>query len=183
MSLLNTRDRYGMAAIALHWLMLLLFVGVYATGELGEAVEEEYATAAFDFLSLHYAFGLCILALVALRVVVAFAGEWPHVEPVPPAWMRLAAIGMHLSLYLLMIVAPLTGWLAAGAEGEPITVIGTTLPPLTGPSEGLEDLAEEAHEIVATIGYVLIGLHSAAALFHHYLRRDNTMRLMLPGCQ
>jgi cytochrome b561 len=30
------------------------------------------------------------------------------------------------------------------------------------------------------VGYYLIGLHALAALFHHYVVRDNTLARMLP---
>jgi cytochrome b561 len=55
------------------------------------------------------------------------------------------------------------------------------LPPLVGESEAIAEWAEEIHETVATAGYFLVGLHAAAALFHHYVMRDNTLRRMLPG--
>ena len=58
---------------------------------------------------------------------------------------------------------------------------GTELPALIGKSERLADLFKEIHEASATAGYFLVGLHAAAALYHHYFKRDNTLRLMLYG--
>lgn len=40
---------------------------------------------------------------------------------------------------------------------------------------------KEIHEVVGTLGYYLIGLHALAALYHHYVKRDNTLVRMLPG--
>ena len=54
------------------------------------------------------------------------------------------------------------------------------LPPLIGPDEARAESLEELHKTVGTIGYWLIGLHAAAALFHHYVQRDNTLTRMLP---
>jgi len=45
----------------------------------------------------------------------------------------------------------------------------------------LSEQVKELHETVATIGYFLIGLHALAALYHHYVRKDDTLRRMLPG--
>jgi cytochrome b561 len=39
---------------------------------------------------------------------------------------------------------------------------------------------KEIHETIATVGYFLVGTHVAAALYHHYIKRDNTLKLMLP---
>ncbi|HEY8327046.1 MAG TPA: cytochrome b/b6 domain-containing protein, partial [Rhodanobacter sp.] len=43
------------------------------------------------------------------------------------------------------------------------------------------DVIKPIHELGATLGYLLVGLHAAAALFHHYIQRDDTLRRMLPG--
>ena len=50
-----------------------------------------------------------------------------------------------------------------------------------GVDEHLAHDIEELHETVGEVGYWLIGLHAAAALFHHYLLRDNTLVRMLPS--
>ena len=94
---------------------------------------------------------------------------------------KLVAKLMHAALYALMIGMPLLGWLVLSAEGDPIPFFGLQLPPLIGPNEGLEETIKEIHETFGTVGYFLIGLHAAAALFHHYFVRDNTLKRMLPG--
>jgi cytochrome b561 len=37
---------------------------------------------------------------------------------------------------------------------------------------------KEVHGFVGTLGYFLIGGHAAAALYHHYIQRDNTLLRM-----
>jgi cytochrome b561 len=66
------------------------------------------------------------------------------------------------------------------AAGKPIPFFGLELPPLIGENKELAKTIKEVHETGGTVGYYLIGLHTAAALFHHYLVRDNTLRRMLP---
>jgi cytochrome b561 len=75
---------------------------------------------------------------------------------------------------------PLLGWLTLSAKGEPVPFFGLELPALTGKNEELAILFKAIHANLATVGYFLIGLHAAAALFHHHVRRDNTLRLMWP---
>ena len=47
----------------------------------------------------------------------------------------------------------------------------------------LKDIADsikEIHETIGTTGYYLEGAHALAALYHHYVKRDNTLIRMLP---
>ena len=79
-----------------------------------------------------------------------------------------------------MLVTPVLGWLTLSAEGKPIVLLGLHVPLLIGANEGLADQLKDVHEALATAGYFLIGLHAAAALFHHYITHDNTLVHMLP---
>jgi len=85
---------------------------------------------------------------------------------------------VELALYGLMIVLPLLGWVTLSAEGEAIPFFGLQLPAVVVANEALAERTEKVHETLATVGYFLIGLHAIAALFHHYVRRDNTLRRM-----
>jgi cytochrome b561 len=88
---------------------------------------------------------------------------------------------MKLALYALMIGMPLMGWLTLSAQGQAIPFFGLQWPPLVDKGKSVADWAKEFHETGGTVGYFLIGLHAAAALFHHYVVRDNTLRRMLAG--
>jgi cytochrome b561 len=61
-----------------------------------------------------------------------------------------------------------------------VPFFGLQLPALVGSDPALVGSVEELHETIGTVGYYLVGLHAAAALFHHYFRRDNTLLRMLP---
>lgn len=175
----NTGTRYGRVSVALHWLMFVLIAIVYACMELhtyfpkGSALRE-------GMKAWHFTLGLCVLLLVLVRLAVRLAEKEPAILPAPPRWQMAGARLMHFALYGLMLAMPLAGWLALSAAGDTIPFFGVALPPLAAPSEALADLAEELHEAGATLGYGLIGLHAAAALFHHYVTRDNTLRRILP---
>lgn len=79
-----------------------------------------------------------------------------------------------------MIGMPFFGWLLLSASGKPIPFFGLELPALVAKNKGLADLIKEIHETGGTVGYFLVGIHAAAALFHHYYVKDNTLLRMLP---
>ena len=177
----NSAERYASASMALHWLMLLLLAAVYACIELREAFPKG-SDPREALKALHFSLGLGVLLLVALRLGLrALAGPPPAIVPAPVSWERASAAAMHLALYAFMVGMPLAGWALLSAEGKPIAFFGLSLPPLVGESERAAEWLEDVHETAGTAGYFLIALHAAAGLFHHYWRRDNTLRRMLPG--
>lgn len=173
----NQTHGLGRFSIALHWLMLLLLAAVYACIELrgfwprGSGVREGLKT-------WHFMLGLSVFVLVWIRL----AARWrtPLLSR-SPGWTRWPAAAGHVALYALMIALPLLGWRTLSAEGDPIPFFGLALPPLGGPNEALAEQVEELHATLGVVGYWLIGLHAAAALFHHYVLGDATLRRMLRG--
>lgn len=174
----NTEDGYGLLSIGFHWLMLLLIVAVYACIELRGLYPK--GSAPRDALKVwHFMLGLSVFVLVWLRLAALMIGPGPRIKPEPPKWQKLLAKLMHFALYALMIAMPLLGWLLLSAAGKHVPFFGLQLPVLLGESKNLAALFKEIHETGGTVGYFLIGLHAAAALFHHYVVRDNALRRML----
>lgn len=177
----NTTDRYGSLSIGMHWLMLLLMVGVYAAINLHDLAPKGGALRA-DLKTWHFVLGMGMFALVAVRLVTRLlSGPAPRIEPQLPDWQRRLGEWTHIALYLLMIAMPVLGWLAVSAKGDPVSLLGLPLPALIGQDKKLSRSLKEIHETIGTVGYFLIGLHAAAALVHHYLMRDNTLLRMLPA--
>jgi cytochrome b561 len=179
MALARRDDRYGRASIVLHWLMLALIAGAYATIELRE-VYPKGSDPREALKAWHFMLGLSVLALVWLRILARLVWSAPAPEADEPAWRRLSAQAVHAALYVFMMGMPVAGWLVLSAEGEPVPFFGLQLPALTGPDEGLAERVEEWHELGGTLGYWLIGLHAAASLLHHYWLRDRVLLRMLP---
>lgn len=180
MSLKNTTTRYRSLSIGMHWLMLLLLAAVYACIELRENYPKG-SDLREALKTWHYMLGLSVFVLVWVRLAFRFLGPTPRIESESSAWQMLIAKFMHLALYVLMIGMPLLGWLILSAEGDPIPFFGLQLPALIGQNKEWVETLEEIHKTAGTVGYFLIGLHAAAALFHHYIKRDNTLLRMLPG--
>jgi superoxide oxidase len=180
MTTMNAPQRYGRLSISLHWLMLLLIAAVYALMEFRGYFPRGSATR--EAMKLwHYMLGLAVLALVFVRIAARFLSPTPPIVPAISAPQAWAAKLLHLALYALMICLPLVGWTILSAEGNAVPFFGMELPPLTVPDKATAESMEDLHELGGKIGYALIGLHALAALFHHYVQKDNTLRRMLPG--
>lgn len=172
-------ERYSVASIILHWLMLLLLVAVYAAIEFRELFPK--GSELREALKMwHFMLGLSVLGLVWLRVAARLLWATPQASPDEPTWRQVMARTTHLALYAFMIGMPIAGWLILSAEGEAIPFFGFELPALVGENEQLAERTEEIHELGGTIGYWLIGIHAAASLFHHYVLRDRVLARMMP---
>lgn len=172
-------NHYNLLSIDLHWLTLALLVAVYALIEL-RGIYPKGSAAHEAMKTWHFMLGLTVFGIVAVRLLFRLIFRAPPITPAPPDWQRFLAKAMHSALYLFLIVMPLLGWLTLSAKGKVIPFFGLELPALIGPDKSLGGKLEDVHETIGTIGYYLIGLHVAAALFHHYVMGDDTVLRMLP---
>ena len=168
---------YSRLSIAMHWLMLALLAAVYACIELRELYPRG-SDIREGLKTWHFMLGLSVFVMVWVRLIARAVS--PR-GPAPRTWPDALAAVVHLALYGLMVAMPVLGWTLLSAEGDAVPFFGLTLPPLVAPNEALAERVKGLHTTVGAVGYGLIGLHAVAALFHHYLIRDATLRRMLPG--
>ena len=176
----GTSQKYSTLSIAMHWLMALLIIGVYACIEIREFYPK--GSDPREALKMwHFMLGLSVFFLVAVRIVARVLSPAPPISPPLTAVQQKISAAMHLGLYALMICLPLAGWVMLSAAGKPIPFFGLELPALVGANEELAKSIKEVHAAVGQAGYALIGLHAVASLVHHYKMKDNTLTRMLPG--
>ena len=175
----NTRYRYHSLSIGAHWLTVILLIAVFTLIELRDFYPRG-SDLRQAMMTWHAMLGLTVFGVAFVRLGLAAVIRATHIEPMPPQWQRSLAAAMHMTLYAFLLVMPLLGWLALSAGGKPVPFFGLNLPALIGPDKASAKYIVEIHETIGTLGYVLIGLHALAALFHHYIVRDNTLRRMLP---
>jgi cytochrome b561 len=166
-------------SIALHWLMLVLLAVVYACIEF-RGIFPKGSGGRTLITEAHFMLGLTVFLLVWLRLFARSLGVAPKILPTPPGWQMLVSRLMHLALYVFMIVTPILGWLVTSAKGHQVMFYGVDLPLLIGEDKALAKQLQGWHELGATLGYWLIGLHAVAGLYHHYVVRDNTLLRMMP---
>lgn len=175
----HPENRYGPLSIGLHWFMLALLAAVYICMEISDAFPKG-SDLRDSLRTWHYMLGLSVFVLAWLRLAVNVWNRVAPAAPPPPLWQGRLARLVQAGLYVLMIGMPLAGWLILSARGQPIPFFGLQLPALMAESKNAAGWIKEIHEAGATAGYFLVGLHALAALYHHYLLRDDTLVRMLP---
>jgi cytochrome b561 len=172
-------DVYPLGLRLLHWTTAALLVAALASVLSRDLVESTVVDRLL--LDAHRGFGATALVLALLRLAIRLGARVPRSDGVGPL-LRAAAGAVQWSLYGLLLIVPLLGWAAASATGKPVSLFGlVTLPSLLGRDRGLAEDLEDIHGTAAWMLVALVGLHMAAALWHHFMRRDDTLATMLPA--
>ncbi|HMM55943.1 MAG TPA: cytochrome b [Candidatus Desulfobacillus sp.] len=172
-------SEYTRTAIALHWLIALL---IFCTFPLGIYMHElPFSPRQLRLVSYHKWLGVTIFMLALARVVWRLRHPAPPPVAGLPAWQRVASIATHHLLYLLLLVIPLSGWLMSSAKGVPTVYLGLVqLPDLLDKDKELGELLARVHMGLNLALAALVLLHSAAALKHFFIDRDEVLGRMIP---
>jgi cytochrome b561 len=136
-------------------------------------------SARSQVLGLHRTIGLLILSVTVLRVLWRLASHRPPATGTP-RW-RVAAYSVHALLLASLLVVPLFGWAYTNARGHTLSLWGLQLPSLIFKDAYFSRVTIAAHEFLAYALLAMIGAHVAAALWHHMVLRDATLRRMWRG--
>ena len=118
------------------------------------------------------------MVLVLLRLPLRLILGAPAAVPMPQ-WQALAAKGAHVALYGLMLLVPLAGWCALSERAADFSVFGLALPLLSDVPPLLSTLGD-LHPLLGNAFLWLAGIHAAAALWHHFKEKDDTLKKMAP---
>jgi cytochrome b561 len=162
----------------MHWLTALFLLFGVALILLRDEVDGRALRV--WLLEGHRHFGLLVLLLFFARMALRLRlGKLPSEGNT--VWpLRAAAAVTHMAMYALLLVQPLLGWALSNAEGKPVHFFGITLPALVASDEDLADSLTLWHQAAAWLLLALITLHTAAALWHHFILKDRVLRMMLP---
>jgi cytochrome b561 len=171
---------YDTTARALHWTVAALLACQFVTALLLPHIRMD--TPLDTTINLHFNFGLAILVVMAIRLV----HRWRHPVCVAggtaPTWESATAEATHRLFYAILLIGPFLGWAAASAHSVPVRLLGAVeLPALASRKASWALLAGDIHGWAMWTLLALLGVHAAAALYHHVVRRDDVLRRMLPG--
>ena len=175
----NPSRAFSAGAIVVHWLSFLLVTLTFALGWLHEFLEdfgwEDQA------LAVHRQTGLIVLLLLGVRLILRAHSRTSIESNSSADWLTLLSTASHWLLYLFLTTMPLLGWAMTNAQGHSVQLLGLIqLPEILRVDPDWADTLQEWHELCGQALLVLIGLHAAAALFHHYVLKDDVLIGMLP---
>lgn len=179
--------RYTAVAMILHWVMAAGVIALVAIG-LTMTYAKLQPMQLFQLYQLHKSIGITILLAAFLRLAWRLMRPPPALPQDMPPIERAAATAGHLLLYVLLFALPITGWMMVSASvfNIPTVLYGYIPWPHFPVLSTLKDKApvEAVLKLVHAYGaYALIALvvvHSAAALRHHFVKRDDVLLRMLP---
>ena len=179
MRIRNTPQTYGIINITLHWLMALIIPGLMVFG-LWMVDLDYYDPWYKQGPDLHRSIGMIVLLLLLIRLGWRLTNPRPAMESGMANWEKISATLVHWAFYILLFTIITSGYLISTADGRPVVVfelfeISATLTSI--PDQ--EDIAGFVHFYLAVGTVILGGLHALAALKHHFINKDETLRRMI----
>ncbi|WP_434677304.1 cytochrome b [Pseudomonas sp. R1-18] len=173
-------QRYSPKARRLHWIMAVLIVLAYAL-----ILSRTQFSRGSDYRILvvqsHFWVGILILLMTFMRVSERRKHTPPGITPPLQGILQKVATLSHYALYAFLFVQPVLGLLTVLVEkgALPIPLTSWQIPSPFQTSDRVAESFEDLHKLLATIFYYVIGLHVVAALWHHWIRKDNALQRML----
>ena len=175
----NNQQHYGLIAIVLHWLIAIVTFGLFGLGlwmvELGY-----YDTWYKQAPTLHEGIGVLLFIFLLIRIV------WRQINTIPEplsnhkSWeIKGSYWAKHLLTAVLLMIS-ISGYLIVTAKGEALAVFNLfSIPASLSDLSNQADLAGDFHSLMAWTLILLAVAHALAALKHHFIDKDKTLKRML----
>lgn len=174
----NHNGGWGVVAMGLHWLIALAVFGMFGLG-LYMTDLTYYDQWYHEAPHVHRSIGVLLFLLMVGRLLWRLGNAAPPPLASHKTWERLLARAVHIAFYLLLFALMISGYLITTADGRPVYVFDWFSVPATLTGQHQEDIAGVIHRWLAWSVIGLALLHTAAALKHHFIDRDNTLKRML----
>jgi cytochrome b561 len=173
------KARYASSLRLLHWLMAFMILLSYLAIE-QRGLFERGSPGRFAMMQSHFWLGIGIFILVWVRIAQRLKHGVPRITPSLPVWQTGLSHLFHFVLYAFFIVMPILGMMTAWTDGKILFIPFTdiALPALMAENEVLAKQLEGWHHDIGEAFYWVIGFHVLAALYHHFVRKDNTLSRM-----
>jgi cytochrome b561 len=179
MGIRNTTQRWGALSQSLHWLIVVLLIVQVTLAEMAD--ELPIGVKKLTLLARHKSVGITIFALALLRLAWRLQNPTPLLPGTLKPYERALARFTHVMLYVLLFAMPLSGWMMSSARGFPVSWFGLfQLPDLVPKNKALFEALVTTHVTLALVLAVVVTLHVAGALKHHFIHKDDVLRRMLP---
>lgn len=180
MGMRNTTTEYGLLAKALHWLIAIgLFVLLY----LGlQQADMDSGDERSRIRFIHASIATVLLGLMTIRIIWRWMNDVPAHPEGMPAWQNLAANIVHWGLYIAVFAQLFSGAAVIGTGGRGLPVFGLFSIPLPfAEDHDAHEFWEEVHEFTWKVVAILIAVHILAALYNHFVAKNDVLRRMTSG--
>lgn len=168
---------YTTTAKILHWVVAVLVVGSITVGiSLGYMADGPQKDQLYD---VHKSTGVLILGLMLLRIVWRLTHRPPSLPSSLPKWQVGASHAVHWTLYAILLIQPILGWVGSNAYGAPVPFFGMfELPRIASENKPFAEQVLAVHAAFGISAAVLIAVHVTAALYHGLSRQDGVLQRM-----
>jgi len=173
---LRSAWRYDHTSIALHWLMALLITAIAILGWIMVEIEKNPGSA--RYFNLHKSLGLVIALLVAARLAWRLTHRAETLPATVPMWQRKLSLATQLSLYGLMFLVPLTGYLGASYSKAGVSLFGLSTPRWALPNHDISEQIFDIHSALVWVLVTVVVIHALGALKHLLLDKDQVFQRM-----
>jgi len=179
LSIKNTASNYGVISQLFHWVMAIIVIMMLSFSFFLGDLPDSYKGTAY---MLHKSTGLLILFLLVLRIGWKLMNKTPEPPKTMVKWQANLAQGAHSSLYLLLLLMPLTGLFMSLASNRLPTFYGLFTVSIPGfpQSKTLGSIMNTSHKAFAWVLITLIAMHLVGVIYHTAIKKDGVLRRMLP---
>ncbi|MDG1859930.1 MAG: cytochrome b [Emcibacteraceae bacterium] len=178
MELKDDNKKYGTLSKLLHWGVGLAVIGLFVLG---------YWMRTLDYYSswyqkaphLHESVGLLLILLVPVMILWRLRNKNPSDDHLN-SFEKLASGLMKKTLYAVMLAILVTGYLISSAGDTSIALFNWFDVPAIFTVNESKVFIGNLHQYFAYLIMVLVAFHALAALKHHYINKDSTLKRMLP---
>jgi len=172
----NTNHRYGLISIALHWVMAILVIALFALGKYMITLDY-YHPMYLALPEWHRGLGVLTALLLVMRLLWRWSNPLPDLSGRP--WEKPLARLVHRLFYVLLLAIVISGYLISTADGHALAVFGWFDIPALTRGANLEDRAGAVHNFLAWLLAFMLAMHVGGALKHHFIDKDATLMRML----
>ncbi len=161
-------EKYAVSSRIIHWLMALLIIFLLGLGFYMDEFLSKEATNRMEIYNLHKSFGVVALVFIFVRIINRLLKKAPALPISMPRIEKIFASLGHVSLYLLMIIIPLSGYLMSNSFGYPVHLFGIEMPKIAETNFELGKIFAEIHGLAAYLMSAIVSLHVLAVIKHRF---------------
>ena len=179
MPLKNTEREYGLISKLFHWIVFINFIALFSTvpqmDELPDGPEK------VELIRLHISLGLSLLVLMSGRLIWRWLNVRPDDVENSAKWQNITAHWLHIGIYVFFFTQMISGILQVLGKGFDLAFYGMVIFSPAAENELVYSIGHTLHAIFSTLILASLLIHILAALYHHFVRKDNVLRRMTVG--